>query len=111
MAPAAAPRALMAGSGLLEDMPFRRPSRAQILAHVEIARQRVALDAAREGEDERVAILLGIEAAEAHGVAVDGAGEVAGDEVALGGAVDLVAPLPQVQDVPRVAGGVSDSAG
>src|SRR5258706_3647228 len=81
--------------------PPRRPLRAQVLAHVEGATHLVARHLAREGVADGVATLLAHEAAEAHAVAVDRSREVAGNEIAAVGAVDLVAALAQVQLVVR----------
>src|SRR2546425_12914948 len=88
--------------------PPGRPPGPQVLAHLEGARHLVAGDLAREVVVQRVAVALTVVAAKLHGVALDRPHEVAGDEVAAVGAVDLVAALAQAQAVVRGAGRVFD---
>src|SRR5438309_3031459 len=57
---ATAARRLIEGSAPSRDAPLRCPASAQVLAHVERARHRVAGDLAVEGVVERVAALLAV---------------------------------------------------
>src|ERR1700694_3289670 len=82
--------------------PSRRPLAAQVLAHVQCAPHLITRHLPREGVGDGVAALLAQAAAGAHAVPVDRARDVAGDEVAAMGAVDVVAALAQVE---RVVGG------
>src|SRR6185503_18439446 len=79
--------------------PPGRPFAAQVFAHVQGPSHLVARHLPREGVGDGIAALLAQEAADAHAVAVDRAREVAGEEVPAVGAVDVVAPLAQVEAV------------
>src|SRR5438876_11223909 len=54
----------------------RRPGGAQVLSHIERARDPVARDLAREAESERVAMLFGVHASDPHGLAMNRSGEI-----------------------------------
>src|SRR5688572_5140633 len=105
---AAASSSVATASRLTTRPPLGGEARAQVLAEVERALDLVALHLAREGVVERVAALLALRAAQPDRRAVDRAGEVARREVALVRAQDLVAVLPQLQQMARGPGGVLD---
>src|SRR5262249_11478553 len=85
-------------SGLAGGPP-PRPLGLQVLAHVKVARELVALHLAREREVEGVAVVFLVRAAELHGVPVDRPAHLARDEVALVRAVEIVAALAEVEGV------------
>src|SRR5262245_32826894 len=97
----AASRTAATASGLLMAAAFGAPARTEVFAHVQLPRHLVALHLAAEREAQCVAVRFGVAAADLDHVAVDRAAEVPGDEVALMGAVEGAALLPQVQHVPR----------
>src|SRR5262245_37596681 len=72
-------------------VPLGRPVRGEVFAHVERAAHRIALNGAGEAEAQRVAMTLRVRAGDLHGGAVDRAGEIASDEIALVRSVEAVA--------------------
>src|SRR5438105_11500710 len=81
----------------------RGPAAAQVLAQVEGPRHLLARHLPRERVGDGVARRLREGTAQADGVAVDGAGEVAGHEVAAVRPVDVVLALAEVEPVHRRA--------
>src|SRR3954453_10322119 len=88
----------------------RGPRRGAVLAEVERAGHRVARDPAGEAIGQRVAVPLGDAARHRDRLAVDRAGDVARDEVALVRAVEARTALAKVDGVDRTARGVGDLA-
>src|SRR5438552_9498994 len=96
------------GSRLPRPVPPGRPPGPQVLAELQRPRHLVAGHLAGEAVVERVAVALPVVAADLHGITLDGAGEVAGDEVAPVRAVEVASALAQEQAVVRSARGILD---
>src|ERR1051326_3940832 len=87
-----------------ERMPRGGPLRPEVFAHAERARHLVALELAGERVRERRAVDLADVARHVDIGARDRAGAIAGREIALMGADQLIALLFQVQHVIRAYG-------
>src|SRR4030095_10409140 len=81
---------------------FGRPRRAEVLAHVQRARERLTGELSCGAEIDRIAARRQA-ARERHRVAVDGAGDVARGEIRLMTPAQPVAVLQQLKSVRRLA--------
>src|SRR2546427_7088376 len=80
-------------------VPRGAPLRGQVLTHIERAGHRVARDGAGKTETQRVPVTLSVRAGDLNGVAVDGSGEIARDEIALMRSLEPRAHLLHMQRV------------